>query len=109
MLKGIKISFSRFDIKNGRVKLGFPSKDYMDKAKNMISSTDALWSYESYIPALLLPKLTVYNIPLDFDLPSNHSEADFSTVQFRDSVKPQLLETIFEKNDTIRSFIEQNN
>ena len=109
-LKGIKISFSRFDLKkNGRVKIGFPSKDDMDRAKSIIDShADHLWSYENYVPALLLPKLTVYNIPLDFDVPNSHSETNSATAEFRDAVKLQLRDTILEKNDTVREFIEQN-
>ena len=106
-LKSIKISFSRFNVKNGRVKFGFPSQDDLNKAKEAIaSSPDPFWTYECYVPELLLPKLTVYNIPLDFDLPS--SETELSAVEFRDSVKDQLVKTIEEKNESVKSLIDNN-
>ena len=109
-LKGIRISFSRFNIKNGCVKIGFPSKECMDKAKSIIDACpEDLWSYESYVPALLLPKLTIYNIPLDFDLPNSEPEPNLTDVQFRDIVKKQLLDTILDKNDTVGSFVEEKN
>ena len=104
-LKSVKITFSRFNVKNGRVKFGFPSLDHLNKAKEAIaSSPESFWSYECYVPELLLPKLTVYNIPLDFDLPSSVTE--LSAVEYRDCVKDQLIKTIQEKNDSVKSLID---
>ena len=109
-LGSIKVSFSRFNIKNGRVKIGFPTHDLMNKAKEIIcTSPDNLWSYENYTPSLLLPKLTVYNVPLDFDLPSDESASNLSGIEFRDTVKDQLINTIINKNETVKCLIDNNN
>ena len=109
MLQSIQISFSKFNLKNGRVKIGFPTQYYMDKAKALIDSSPStgLWSYENYEPALLLPKLTIYNIPLDFDIPADKT-GDMSAVEYRDAVKSQLVETIREKNEAIKSLMDTN-
>ena len=108
ILKSIKINFSNFNIKNGRVKLGFPSSECMIKAKEAIdSSSHTLWCYECYQPSLLLPKLTISNVPLDFDFPSVQDEnIDFSCSDIREIAKSQILRSIIDKNDSIRSIVE---
>ena len=109
-LNSVQISFSKFNNKTGRVKLGFPDSDSMNKAKGLIESTENdLWCYEEYIPALLLPKLTIYNVPLDFDVPSSdHDDSNpgESAVEFRNAVKTQLLENILHKNESVKHLVE---
>ena len=104
---GIRLSFTRFNDKNGRVKFGFPTEEDMNKAKIAISSSpESFWPYENYVPALLLPKLTLYNVPMDFDLPPGTT--DLSGANLRDSIKEQLVNTIISKNDSVKSMIDNH-
>ena len=107
-LNTIQISFSKFNVKNGHVKMGFPTQEHMNRAKVLIADclSEDFWSYEHYTPELLLPKVTIYNIPLDFDLPSDLSPESCSAVEFRDAVKDQLINSIVEKNDGVKSLID---
>ena len=106
-LNNIKMTFSNFNPKNGRVKLGFPTEDLMNRAKTLLDdSEEGLWCYENYTPALLLPKITVYNVPLDFEIPPDFS-SNTTGIDFRDAVKTQLLESILDKNETVRFLVEK--
>ena len=109
-VKSIKVNFSNFNDKNGRVKLGFPDKESMDLAKGIIeSSSHLLWCYEPYEPSLLLPKLTIFNVPLDFDFTGmgedTISELDFSKAEIRDVAKVQILNSLRDKNDSLNTLI----
>ena len=105
-LTSTRLSFSKYNPTNGHVRLGFPSADDMSKAKesllNSLSDTD-LWCYELYEPTLLLPKLTIFNVPLDFE----KDETNSSAIEVRDAAKLQIRETIIQKNAGVKSLVEK--
>ena len=101
-LSTIKVLFSHFNKKTGKVVVGFPSKRSKDMAAELLRDAISLRCYELYVPEKMLPKLTVHNVPLDFDLVNSDSSGQVQ----RDLVKGQIWETIMGKNDGVKSLVE---
>ena len=49
-LSSVKMSFSHFNPKTGKVVIGFPNQKSMDAATNLLKEVTELWCFESYIP-----------------------------------------------------------
>ena len=108
-LANIKVSFSHFNPKTGKVVLGFPNEHCKNFAIAALKDVPELWCFEQFTPEKMLPKLTIHNVPLDFNMPptSSNDQAENSNVfAQRDLVKDQIWKTIVDKNDGVRSLIE---
>ena len=105
-LNNIKVSFSHFNPKTGKVVIGFPNQKSKSSASIILKDISELWCFESYTPAKMLPKLTIHNVPLDFDLPENNSTENADVYTQRDLVKGKIWQTIIDKNEGVRSLVE---
>ena len=103
MLSTTKMSFSHFNSKTGKIVLGFPNLQSKEAASSLLNGAAELWCYESYNHPKLLPKLTIHNVPLDFE--PNHLDS-MTPIQKRDLVKESLWKTIVDKNEAIKSFVQ---
>ena len=102
-LSSVKMSFSHFNPKTGKVVIGFPNQKSMDAATNLLKEVTELWCFESYIPGKMLPKLTLHNVPLDFSI----TEGTENGAVQRDLVKGIIWKNIIDKNDGVKSLVEQ--
>ena len=107
-LVNVKVSFSHYNPKSGKVVLGFPNEHSKETATTVLKDMGELWCFEQYTPEKMLPKLTIHNVPLDFEMPQNNDNAnDNPNVSAeRDLVKNHIWKTIVDKNDGVRSLIE---
>ena len=103
ILSSIKMTFSHFNPKSGKIVLGFPNEHAKTSAATLLESALGLWCYECYLPSKLLPKLTIHNVPLDFNLENSDS---LDPAQIRDLVKDKIWQTIMDKNDSIKTLVE---
>ena len=101
-LAHIKVLFSHFNRKTGKIVVGFPNKQSQDTAVGLLKDVVNVCCYELYIPEKMLPKLTLHNVPLDFDLADTIS----SGLEQRDLVKGKIWQTIVDKNEGVRTLIE---
>ena len=101
-LSRTKVLFSHFNKKTGKVVVGFPSKQSKDVAADLLKDVVGLRCYELYVPEKMLPKLTLHNVPLDFDLVDTESSGHVQ----RDLVKDEIWQTIMDKNDGVKSLVE---
>ena len=106
-LTNIKVSFSNFNPKTGKVVIGFPNEKSKSTALTVLKDVTDLWCFENYIPEKMMPKLTIHNVPLDFDLPeTTNSDIDNAYTQ-RDLVKDRIWQTIVDKNDGMKDLISK--
>ena len=101
-LSHTKILFSHFNQKTGKVVIGFPNKQSKECAVKLLKDLVSLWCFELYTPEKMLPKLTLHNVPHDFEL----IDSDASAVAQRDLVKDQIWKTIVDKNDGVKTMVE---
>ena len=104
ILSSVKMTFSNFNPKTGVIVLGFPSMQAKQSASTLLSDALELWCYELYTPDKLLPKLTIHNVPLDFQIDNN----DLDPVQLRDLVKDNLWQTLMDKNEGIKDLVQND-
>ena len=104
-LSQVKVLFSHFNKKTGKVVIGFPSKDVKEFSAEILKDVIALRCYEFYTPEKMLPKLTLHNVPLDFDIPD--TELSTSGLVQRDLVKGQIWKSIIDKNEGIKSLVTE--
>ena len=109
-LSSTKVLFSNFSSKSGIVKIGFNDQDSMNVAETSLQGVlcnTELWSYEKFTPARQLPKLTVFNVPLDFIDLEETTGTDFNPtyIEQRDAAKSQIVSSIMSKNDEIKDLV----
>ena len=104
-LTSVKMTFSHFNTKTGKFVLGFPNNESRQSAEESLKDLVEMWCFESYVPIKMLPKLTIHNVPLDFDYPDNPDSTSAGNV-LRDQVKGEVWQTIVEKNEGIKSLVE---
>ena len=104
ILSSVKMTFSNFNPKSGVIVLGFPSLQAKQSANALLSDAVELWCYEQYTPDKLLPKLTIHNVPLDFQIDNE----DLNPVQIRDLVKDRLWRTLIDKNEGIKDLVQND-
>ena len=104
MLPTTKIIFAKHFIHDGKIRIGFPTNDNRDKAKKVLSSIED-FGYEMLEPQKMLPKLTIFNVPHDIQ---DTYTADISEpVQKQKLLKQLFKQTILEKNEGIRTLVDQ--
>ena len=101
-LAHVKVLFSHFNRKTGKIVVGFPNEQSQDTAVGLLNDVVSLCCYELYTPEKMLPKLTLHNVPLDFNLADTNS----SGLEQRDLVKGQIWQTIVDKNEGVKTLIE---
>ena len=105
-LNDVKVSFSHFNPKTGKVVIGFPNEKSKTSAATILKDVAGLWCFESYMPTKMLPKLTIHSVPLDFELPPTTSSENTDAHAQRDLVKDKIWQTIIDKNEGVRSLVE---
>ena len=105
-LNSIKVSFSHFNSKTGRFVIGFPNELSKKTAYESLKSLADLWCFEVYVPEKMLPKLTVHNVPVDFQVNNDSTDSDHSGITQRDLVKDQIWKTVMDKNEGVKSLVE---
>ena len=106
-LNNIKVSFSHFNPKTGKVVIGFPNEKSKSSALVILKDVTDLWCFENYVPEKMMPKLTIHNVPLDFDLPANTDAENDNVYAERDLVKDKIWQTIMDKNDSVKNLVSE--